>query len=76
MPLMLRMASPPSTSNVFSPPDLGHNGFSMHRIKAQSTTNSASDASTLFGPNVLPKWQLKSGDIATPRLQGDRFRFR
>lgn len=67
---------PLSPSNAFSPPNLGHNGFSMQRIKALSTTNGAGDASTLFGPNELPKLQLRSSETATPRLQGDRFRFR
>lgn len=77
LPLMAQAAE----SDLFSMPSplgtqLRHDGFSMQRIKAGPEASSKSSPSTLFGPDVLPKWQPNSGGDATERLQGGRFEFR
>lgn len=77
LPLMAQAAEPDMSS---MPSPLGaqirHDGFSMQRIKAGPEASGKNSPSTLFDPDVLPKWQPKSGDDATQRLQGGRFEFR
>ena len=76
-PLIVQAAQP----DIFSMPSplgatLHHDGFSMQRIKAARQAGARTGKSALFGPEVLPKWQPKSGDAVIHRLGGSRFEFR
>lgn len=77
LPLLAQAAEPEAFS---MPAPLGaqirHDGFSMQRIKTGPLLSGKNATSTLFGPEVLPNWQPKSGDAATRRLEGNRFEFR
>ena len=77
LPLMAQATEP----EAFSMPtplgaQLRHDGFSMQRIKAGNVINGKTGTSTLFGPEILPNWQPKSGSTPARRLEGNRFEFR
>ncbi|NRO95099.1 hypothetical protein GWC77_03975 [Paraburkholderia sp. NMBU_R16] len=75
---LLAQATEPETFSMPAPlsAQIRHDGFSMQRIKAGSSINGKTGTSTLFGPEILPNWQPKSGEAATRRLEGNRFEFR
>ncbi|PMS33351.1 hypothetical protein B0G57_11995 [Trinickia symbiotica] len=58
----------------------GHDGYSMLRVKSGLIARDGGSkiSPALFGPNAIPNWKAKDllNDFSTPRLEGERFRFR
>ena len=75
---LLAQATEPEPFSMPTPlgAQIRHDGFSMQRIKAGGVGIGKAGASTLFGPEILPNWQPKTGDTPARRLEGNRFEFR
>lgn len=70
----------PAPNPLQSSATLAPSNFSVLRVDAASPHARSTDkmAPVIYGPDFVPKWQLRavSHDTGPSKLQGERFRFR
>lgn len=57
---------------------LAPGNFSVLRVKSGPNHSGAHMAPIIYGPDFVPKWQMRalSRDTGSSKLEGERFRFR
>jgi hypothetical protein len=68
----------PAPNPLQSSATLAPHDFSMLRVKAPGTRSAEKMAPVIYGPDFVPKWQMRavSHHPGASKLQGERFRFR
>lgn len=81
---MLPLAAQATDDTALSAPNpllsatqLATGNFTVLHVKSGATNSGARMAPLIYGPDFVPKWQLRAGMPRTgaSKLQGERFRF-